>query len=85
VWELPPNRKGEERYVQVEPSVDSTIVEALRQRGHKVTVDEEIDFVCCGQIIWRLPSGFYVAGSESRPGFIPSAGRPGSASPCGET
>ena len=57
---------GEERYVQVEPSVDSTIVEALKQRGHEVVVDDEIDFVGCGQIIWRLPSGVYVAGSEGR-------------------
>jgi len=57
---------GEGRYVQVEPLVDSTIVEALRQRGHEVTVDDEIDFAGCGQIIWRLPSGVYVAGSEAR-------------------
>ena len=57
---------GEERYVQVEPAVDSTIVEALKERGHEVVVDDEIDFVGCGQIIWRLPSGVYVAGSEGR-------------------
>jgi gamma-glutamyltranspeptidase/glutathione hydrolase len=57
---------GEERRVQVEPTVDSAIVEALRQRGHEVNVDDEIDFVGRGQIIWRLPSGVYVAGSEPR-------------------
>jgi gamma-glutamyltranspeptidase/glutathione hydrolase len=57
---------GEERYVQVEPTVNSSIVEGLRQRGHEVEVDADIDFVGCGQIIWRLPTGVYVAGSEGR-------------------
>lgn len=57
---------GEERYVQVEPAVDASIVEALAQRGHEMNVDDEIDFVGNGQIIWRLPSGVYVAGSEPR-------------------
>jgi gamma-glutamyltranspeptidase/glutathione hydrolase len=57
---------GEERWVQVEPTVAPEIVEALRQRGHEVNVDDEIDFVGRGQIIWRLPSGVYVAGSEPR-------------------
>jgi hypothetical protein len=37
-----------------------------KQRGHEVIVDDEIDFVGCGQIIWSLPSGVYVAGSEGR-------------------
>jgi gamma-glutamyltranspeptidase/glutathione hydrolase len=57
---------GEERWVQVEPTVAPAIVEALRSRGHEINVDEEIDFVGRGQIIWRLPSGVYVAGSEPR-------------------
>jgi gamma-glutamyltranspeptidase/glutathione hydrolase len=57
---------GEERRVQVEPTVDPAIVEALSQRGHEMHVDDEIDFVGRGQIIWRLPSGVYVAGSEPR-------------------
>jgi gamma-glutamyltranspeptidase / glutathione hydrolase len=57
---------GEERWVQVEPTVASEIVEALQRRGHEVNVDDEIDFVGRGQIIWRLPSGVYVAGSEPR-------------------
>jgi len=57
---------GEERWVQVEPTVDPAIVEALSQRGHEMNVDDEIDFVGRGQIIWRLPSGVYVAGSEPR-------------------
>jgi len=57
---------GEERWVQVEPTVAPAIVEALRERGHEMNVDDEIDFVGRGQIIWRLPSGVYVAGSEPR-------------------
>jgi gamma-glutamyltranspeptidase / glutathione hydrolase len=57
---------GEERWVQVEPTLDPEIVEALSQRGHEMNVDDEIDFVGRGQIIWRLPSGVYVAGSEPR-------------------
>jgi gamma-glutamyltranspeptidase / glutathione hydrolase len=57
---------GEERWVQVEPTVSPAIVEALSQRGHEMNVDDEIDFVGRGQIIWRLPSGVYVAGSEPR-------------------
>jgi gamma-glutamyltranspeptidase/glutathione hydrolase len=57
---------GEERRVQVEPTVSPAIVEMLRQRGHEMNVDDEIDFVGRGQIIWRLPSGVYIAGSEPR-------------------
>lgn len=57
---------GEERWVQVEPSVDAAIVDALSRRGHQMSVDDEIDFVGRGQIIWRLPSGVYIAGSEPR-------------------
>lgn len=57
---------GEDRYVQVEPTVDAAIVEALTKRGHEMNVDNEIDFVGNGQIIWRMPSGVYVAGSEPR-------------------
>lgn len=57
---------GEERWVQVEPTVAPAIVEALSQLGHEMNVDDEVDFVGRGQIIWRLPSGVYVAGSEPR-------------------
>lgn len=57
---------GEERWVQVEPTVPLAIVEALKERGHEMNVDDEVDFVGRGQIIWRLPSGVYVAGSEPR-------------------
>lgn len=57
---------GEKRYVQLEPAVDASILAGLQRRGHEVVVDDDIDFVGCGQIIWRLPSGIYLAGSEPR-------------------
>jgi gamma-glutamyltranspeptidase/glutathione hydrolase len=57
---------GEGREVQVEPTVAPEIVENLRAMGHDMDVDDEIDSVGRGQIIWRLPSGVYVAGSEPR-------------------
>ncbi len=57
---------GEERYVQVEPTFDREVAAELEKRGHEMVVDEDVDFVGCGQIIWRLPSGVYVAGSEGR-------------------
>ena len=57
---------GEERWVQVEPTMDPASVETLKQQGHEMNVDDEVDFVGRGQIIWRLPSGVYIAGSEPR-------------------
>jgi gamma-glutamyltranspeptidase / glutathione hydrolase len=59
-------RWEEKRQVQVEPRVAPAVVEALRQRGHDIAVSDEVAFVGRGQIIWRLPSGVYVAGSEPR-------------------
>lgn len=57
---------GEGRYVQVEPSVDPTIVEGLRAQGHEVVVDAELDFVGNGQIIVRQPDNVCVPGSDGR-------------------
>lgn len=57
---------GEGRWVQVEPGVPTAVVAELAARGHDIHVDDEVDFVGAAQIIWRLPSGVYVAGSESR-------------------
>lgn len=57
---------GEERWAQVEPAVDAAIVEGLRRRGHDIQVDDEVGFVGRGQIIRRLESGVYIAGSEPR-------------------
>ncbi|MDP9382597.1 MAG: hypothetical protein M3Q29_21150 [Chloroflexota bacterium] len=38
----------------------------MRERGHEVEVDPAVDWAGRGQIIWRLPSGVYVAGSDGR-------------------
>lgn len=54
------------REVEVEPGVSGEIVEQLRARGHMVTVAQERGTFGRGQIIWRLPSGAYVAGSDGR-------------------
>ena len=42
------------------------IVEGLAARGHQTVVDSEVILFGRGQIIWRLPSGDYVAGTEPR-------------------
>lgn len=55
----------EQRQIQVEPGM-APVVEALSQRGHEVQVEDDLGFVGRGQIIWRLPSGVYIAGSEPR-------------------
>ncbi len=49
-----------------EPTVNGTVLDGLRRRGHDVQIEEELDVVGRGQIIWRLPSGAYVAGSDHR-------------------
>ena len=54
-----------ERYVKLEPGA-AHVAEALVQRGHEVEIDPDVDFAGRGQIIWRLPSGVYVAGSDIR-------------------
>jgi len=50
------------RDVYVEPGIDA---DALRRRGHRVSVDEST-FYGYGQAIWRLPGGGYAAGTEAR-------------------
>lgn len=50
----------------LEPSVDPRIVEGLLQRGHEAQTWQELDVMGRGQIIWRLPSGALIAGSEPR-------------------
>ncbi|GAA1032389.1 gamma-glutamyltransferase family protein [Virgisporangium ochraceum] len=52
------------RTVQVEPHLDG--VDALRARGHEVTVVAEPTGFGYGQAIWRSPAGGYVAGTEPR-------------------
>ena len=55
-----------DRHVKLEPTVDPSIVAALGERGHSVEVDRDIEVFGRGQIIWRLDSGAYVAGSDGR-------------------
>lgn len=42
------------------------VVDGLRMRGHDARVWNELDAYGRGQIIWRLPSGTYIAGSDVR-------------------
>lgn len=57
---------GVGRAIKVEPAIDPAIVAGLRERGHEVEVDADVDVFGNGQIIWRLESGAYVAGSDGR-------------------
>lgn len=54
------------RSIELEPGVSQEIVQKLRAQGHEVQVCQEVGTVGRGQIIWRLPSGAYVAGSDGR-------------------
>lgn len=42
------------------------VIEGLAARGHQVVVESELGGFGRGQIIWRLASGSYVAGTEPR-------------------
>jgi gamma-glutamyltranspeptidase / glutathione hydrolase len=52
--------------VLLEPTVDQAVVGELHRRGHDVSIGLERDWFGRGQIIWRLTSGAYIAGSDSR-------------------
>lgn len=56
----------EGRTVEVEANVAPGVVAGLRERGHDVQVVEAGGGFGRGQIIWRLPSGAYAAGSDKR-------------------
>ena len=56
----------EGRRVLVEPHMPREVVDDLRERGHAVEVASELGVFGRGQIIWRLPGGGYVAGSDGR-------------------
>jgi gamma-glutamyltranspeptidase / glutathione hydrolase len=56
----------DENFTKLEPSVAAAIVAALAARGHAIEVDAELDAFGRGQIIWRLPSGAYIGGSDNR-------------------
>lgn len=54
--------------VAVEPAFDPQVVEALRARGHAVTVEEGHGVFAFGgaQLVLRDPQGHYIAGSDPR-------------------
>lgn len=52
--------------LRVELETPRHVVEGLEARGHAVQVEAEPGGFGRGQIIWRLPSGTYAAGTESR-------------------
>ncbi len=52
--------------VHLEPHVPDSVVEGLSKRGHDVEVDVDLEAFGRGQIIWRLDSGAYMAGSDNR-------------------
>lgn len=52
--------------VQIESDADPAIVRGLRNMGHRVTMLPPGGTFGRGQIIWRLPDGGYVAGSDKR-------------------
>jgi gamma-glutamyltranspeptidase / glutathione hydrolase len=54
------------RQVHAEPRVPAGVRAALAARGHEITTSGAVDLVGCGQAIWRLGSGGYVAGTEAR-------------------
>ena len=54
------------RELWLEPGTPPELVQELAGRGHQVTVAPERGLFGRGQIIWRLPSGGYVAGSDGR-------------------
>jgi gamma-glutamyltranspeptidase / glutathione hydrolase len=56
----------QEREVLLEDETPRAIIEGLRERGHEVSVQPTGGQFGRGQIIWRLPSGAYLAGSEKR-------------------
>jgi gamma-glutamyltranspeptidase / glutathione hydrolase len=52
--------------VHAEPRIRGEVAAALAERGHDVTTKDAVDLVGCGQAIWRLPDGGYIAGTEAR-------------------
>lgn len=56
----------EDRYTKLEPATPVAVVADLERRGHEIEVDTERDAFGCGQIIWQLPDGGYIAGSDNR-------------------
>jgi gamma-glutamyltranspeptidase/glutathione hydrolase len=56
----------EERAIQVENTMDASIVEQLAARGHQIEVAKDNGGFGRGQIIWRTDAGTLVGGTEPR-------------------
>jgi gamma-glutamyltranspeptidase/glutathione hydrolase len=54
------------RAVQIESDAAPAIIKGLRAMGHTITTAAPTGAFGRGQIIWRLPSGEYIAGSDKR-------------------
>jgi gamma-glutamyltranspeptidase/glutathione hydrolase len=52
--------------VEIESDADPAIIDGLAAMGHEITVVPPGSGFGRGQIIWRLPSGAYAAGSDKR-------------------
>ena len=52
--------------IEVEMAAAQHVISGLDARGHRVAVQGNVTGFGRGQIIWRLPNGAYVAGSEPR-------------------
>jgi gamma-glutamyltranspeptidase / glutathione hydrolase len=61
-----PRWRVDDATVSVELETPRYVVEGLMARGHEVRVVADQGLFGRGQAIWRLASGAYVAGSESR-------------------
>ena len=55
-----------EKKILVEPEFPQYLVKELAVKGHDIEYTNDFGSFGRGQIIWRLPSGVYVAGTESR-------------------
>jgi gamma-glutamyltranspeptidase/glutathione hydrolase len=54
------------RTVRIEPAAGEEILRELRRRGHDVEFTDDLAMMGRGQIIWKLPSGALIGGSEPR-------------------
>jgi gamma-glutamyltranspeptidase/glutathione hydrolase len=52
--------------VHLELETPRHVIEGLIARGHQVRVEAEVGPFGRGQIIWRMDTGAYLAGSEPR-------------------
>ena len=63
--DMPRWRVIEDKKVEMERGIDQTIIDQLIQRGHEITIPEDVTGFGRGQIILNL-EGNYVAGSDPR-------------------